>query len=332
MTEHPPSDVLAELIRSVGRRAQPPPEDYERVLHASREAWQRAVRQRVRRRWTYALAAGIALLAVSLATLRFIDSRPGDQIVAQLTISRGTVFASDDIGDDGHWVTGAGVPIPAGTRLRTDESGRAALRLDAGISLRIAGSTDVLLRPGNRIELFSGRVYVDTGTQPGGSVELVTRFGKLRDVGTQFEVLATGQTLRVRTREGLVRLTRDTSPETLECAGSEELRLDSLGHVERGRIAPHDAEWAWAATLSEPPRGAELPLLRFLEWVARETGRRVQYDSPATEARVRRVVLHVSSLDLAPVDALDVALASTDIEYTLPDDATILLRPRPAGE
>jgi hypothetical protein len=54
----------------------------------------------------------------------------------------------------------------------------------------------------------------------------------------------------------------------------------------------------------------------------------VTYDSAETEARVRRVILHVSGLDLSPVDALDVALAATDIEYALPDDATILLRPR----
>jgi hypothetical protein len=331
MTEHPPTDLLAELIRSVGRRAQPPPEDYERILHASRQAWMRAVRQRSRRRWTLALAAGVALLGVSLATLHVLDSTPGGAVVARLTISHGAVFASDDVGKAGRWLTDAGVPILDGTRLRTDASSRAALHLDSGVSLRLAASTDLLLRPGNRIELFSGRVYLDTGAQRGGHVELATRFGTLRDVGTQFEVLATGDGLRVRTREGVVRLTRDSERESLECAGSEELRLDSHGHIERGHIAPHDPEWAWAAMLSEPPRGAQLPLVHFLEWVARETGRQVHYDSPETEARVRRVVLHVISMDLAPVDALDVALASTDIEYTLPDDATILLRPRRRG-
>jgi ferric-dicitrate binding protein FerR (iron transport regulator) len=331
MTEHPPTDVLAELIRSVGRRAQPPPEDYERILHASRQAWLRAVRQRTRRRWTLALAAGVAFVGTSLGILRFLDSTASETVVARLTIARGAVFASDDVGKAGYWLTGAGVSIVDGTRLRTDEASRAALQLDSGVSLRLAGSTDLALRPGNRIELFSGRVYLDTGAQRGGSVELATRFGTLRDVGTQFEVLATGDGLRVRTREGVVRLTRDSDLEALECAGSEELRLDSHGHIERGRIAPHDPEWAWAAMLSEPPRGAQLPLVRFLEWVARETGRQVQYDSPETEARVRRVVLHVNSMDLAPVDALDAALASTDIEYTLPDEATILLRPRSRG-
>jgi hypothetical protein len=331
MTDQPPTDAVGELIRNVGRRAQPPPEDYDRILRVSHAAWQRAVRQRARRRWTLALAAGVALFGLSLATLRFLDSTAPGAVVAQLTIAQGAVFASDDVGAARHWLANSGSPILDGTRLRTDASGRAALRLDSGVSLRLAGSTDLVLRPGNRIELFSGRVYVDTGAQRDGSVELVTRFGKLRDVGTAFEVLASGDGLRLRTREGVVRLTRDAGPETFECAGSEELRLDARGHVERSRITPHDPEWAWAAMLSEPPRGARLPLVHFLEWVARETGRRVQYDSPETEARVRRVTLHLNSIDLAPVDALDVALASTDIEYTLPDEATILLRPRPRG-
>jgi ferric-dicitrate binding protein FerR (iron transport regulator) len=331
MTEHPKTDVLAELIRSVGRRAQPPREDYERILQVSQQAWQRAVRQRTRRRWTLALAAGVALLGVSLAILNFIDSTPGGAVVARLTISRGAVFASDEVGKAGRLLTGGGVEILDGTRLRTDASGAAALRLDSGVSLRLAASTDLLLRPGNRIELLSGRVYLDTDGQRGGSVELATRFGLLRDIGTQFEVLATADRLRVRTREGAVRLTRGSESEDLECAGSEELRVDSHGHVERGHIAAHDPEWAWAALLSEPPRGAQLPLVRFLEWVARETGRHVRYDSPETEARVRRVVLHVNSINLAPVEALEAALASTDIEYTLPDEATILLQPRRGG-
>ena len=165
-------------------------------------------------------------------------------------------------------------------------------------------------------------------TSHGGSVEVVTRFGALRDVGTQFEVLATGTTLRVRTREGAVTLTRGRSQPVLECAVSEELRIDSQGRVERGHIAAHDAEWAWAELLAEPPKGPELPLLQFLGWVARETGRGLRYDSSETESRVSKIVLHGTTPDVAPVQAMEVALATTDIDYSLVDDGTILLRHR----
>jgi ferric-dicitrate binding protein FerR (iron transport regulator) len=328
MADNPDRDSVAALIRAVGRRSAPPREDYERVLDASRAAWQRTVRQRARRRWTYALAAGVALVVLGIGVLRQVDDSSPAAVAAILATTSGNVFAGNTTGEQWRWLTDSGVPLLAGTRLRTDSSGRAALRLAPDTSLRIAGSTDLLLQPGNRVELLGGRLYVDTKGTRAASIEIVTRFGTLRDVGTQFEVLATGSTLRVRTREGAVTLTRGRSEAVLECAVSEELRIDSLGRVERGRIAAHDTEWAWAEMLAEPPRGPELPLLRFLDWVARETGRGLRYDSLETEARVSKIVLHGTTPRLAPVQAMEVALATTDIDYLLLDDGTILLRHR----
>jgi len=161
-----------------------------------------------------------------------------------------------------------------------------------------------------------------------GTVEIVTRFGTLRDVGTQFEVLATGTALRVRTREGAVTLSRDGSDVVLECAVSEELRIDARGRVERGRIAAYAEDWNWVESLAQPPRGQKLPLLQFLDWVSRETGRGLRYDSPETQLRVSKIVLHGTTPELAPVQAMEVTLATTDIDYVLPDDGTILLRER----
>ena len=326
MVDGPERDSVAALIRTAGRRAAPPRDDYERVLAVSREAWQRAVRQRVRRRWTYAIAAGLALVALGAGALRQLDGGGATAVAGTLTTANGAVFAGSMAGDEWHWLSEKDVPVLAGTRLRTDPSGRAVLQLAPDSSLRVAGLTDLVLQQGDRVELLSGRVYLDT--QGGTSkVEIVTRFGTLRDIGTQFEVLATDATLRVRTREGAVTLTRGKH-DVIECAVSEELRVDSQGRIERGHIATHDEEWAWAETLAQPPQGPELPLLRFLDWVARETGRRLRYDSADIELRVRKVVLHGTTPNLAPVQALEVALATTDIDYSLLDDGTILLRRR----
>lgn len=321
-------DSVGALIRAVGRRSVPPREDYERVLGASRAAWQHAVRQRARRRWVYALAAGVAFVVLGTGVLRHLDRSQPTVVAGTLTTISGAVFAGSAAGEEWRWLSESGVPLLAGTRLRTDASGRAALRLLPDTSLRIAGSTDLLLQPGNRVELLEGRIYLDTSSAHSGTVEIVTRFGTLRDVGTQFEVLTTGTALRVRTREGAVILTRGRSEAVLRCAVSEELRIDSQGHIERGRITPYDTEWGWAEMLAEPPRGPELPLLRFLDWVARETGRALRYDSPETETRVGKVILHGTTPDLAPVQAMAVALATTDVDYSLPDDGTILLRYR----
>jgi ferric-dicitrate binding protein FerR (iron transport regulator) len=330
MADHPEQDSVAALLRSVGKRSAPPAEDYERIFGASRLAWQRAVRQRSRRRWTYALAAGIALVGLAIGVLRQLDHSGPAILAGTLTIVTGPVFSGDATDEDWKWLVAADVPLLSGTRLRTDSSGRAALRLVSGAALRIAGASELILGSGARIELLDGRVYLDTqGVNRG--VEIVTRFGTLRDIGTQFEVFATGTSLRVRTREGAVTLTRAQSDTVLECGVSEELLIDMSGQVKRGRIAAFDPEWAWVETLAEAPRGPELTLRRFLEWVARETGRRLRYDSPETEMRVNQVVLHGTTPNRAPVQALEIALATTDFDYSLLEDGTILLRRRNAS-
>jgi hypothetical protein len=64
----------------------------------------------------------------------------------------------------------------------------------------------------------------------------------------------------------------------------------------------------------------------LLTWVARETGRAVRFASPDIERKAGTTILHGNIRHLAPLEALSVMLATTDLEYTLPDDATILIR------
>jgi ferric-dicitrate binding protein FerR (iron transport regulator) len=325
-------DSVADLLRQVGRRAAPPPEDYRRVFAASRSAWQAVVHRRRRRNRAWALAAGLAALVVGGGALWQLANPQRGVSAGKLVIVAGGVFAGDTGGEDWRWLNQPDIPLAAGTRLRTDPTGRAALRIGAATSLRIDGSTDLLLQEAGRIELLAGRLYVDTharhGNGHGGHVEIVTPLGTLRDVGTQFEVYAEPANLRIRTREGSVLLSTAASGMTIACNVSEELRIDTQGRIERGRILPHHEDWAWAQALAELPRAESLPLSRFLDWVARETGRRLLYDSPETEARVRKVVLHGTTPKLAPVQALEVTLATTDFDFTLQEDGAILLRRR----
>jgi len=53
-----------------------------------------------------------------------------------------------------------------------------------------------------------------------------------------------------------------------------------------------------------------------------------RFDAPVTETRARTVILHGSADNLAPLEALDAMLSTTDFDYELGEDGVILIRPR----
>jgi ferric-dicitrate binding protein FerR (iron transport regulator) len=169
-------------------------------------------------------------------------------------------------------------------------------------------------------------VYVDSGLPPeGGRVEIVTPAGTARDVGTQFELQVAGTRLRLRVREGSVSI--DRGGRSLRGAAGEQLVIDDMGGVARSTIAPVSDVWAWAESLAPLPDIDGRPAAQLISWVARETGRRLRYESPAIEVRAATVILHGDIRHLPPLAALEAMLATTDLEYVLDGD-TIEIRAR----
>jgi hypothetical protein len=62
------------------------------------------------------------------------------------------------------------------------------------------------------------------------------------------------------------------------------------------------------------------PASALITWVARETGRRLRYESPLVEQRAAAVILHGDIRHLAPMEALDAMLATTDLVVELSGD------------
>ena len=226
------------------------------------------MRQRARRRWTYALAAGIALVAFTAGVMRQFDRSDPPMLAGTLSIAIGPVFTGAATAEDWNWLSGTG-PAHEWHALAHRCFGPRGVAAGLGYRAAHRGPQSTDPRQEARIELLEGRVYLDTHGVTQG-VEIVTRFGTLRDIGTQFEVVATDTSLRVRTREGAVTLTRGQSDAVLRCEVSEELRIDVSGQVERGRIAAFDPEWTWVESLAEAPPGPELTCAGFSTgWRAR---------------------------------------------------------------
>ena len=322
-------DVLAELVRAAGSRPVPAEDDYQRVLAASRQAWQRAVRSRSRRRRHYALAAGVALVAIGAAMVTQRAPTPSPAVFASTAVVEGQVRMLVPGADEWLAVAGAGSEWVSGARLRTSAGGRIALALSRGGSLRVNEATEMTLTSSGRLTLIAGTMYFDSGEAMGpGSLEVVTRHGLVREVGTQFEVMSDASALRVRVREGSVEIERERQSPGLTGAAGEQLRIDSAGAVDRSAFPAHDPEWSWAVALADVPPIDGRPLMDLLDWVARETGHELHFADPDAEDRARNVTLHGSLRDATPLEALDAALATTDLEHVVQDDGVVLIRMR----
>ncbi len=319
-------DVLGELIQAAGRRTTPSSEHYEQAFAATHTAWRRKVYATRRRQGVFAAAATLAALAIGLsAVLQLMPEGPIPAVATTVIVQGDAAVFSPETGT---WqpLGEPGVVIGPGSRLRTEADGRTALRLARDISVRINTDSELVFSSASELELIAGTVYVDSGPDDSaGGVEVTTTHGTIRDIGTQFELKAVAGSLRVRVREGLVQLVQSGQKVELEGAAGQEFQIDSVGIVQHAPFSRYDPAWGWAEALVGPPDVDGLPVLEFLNWVARETGREIHYEEPGVQLAAGTSVLHGSAQSLTPMDALDVMLATTDFKYALSTNGVIVI-------
>jgi ferric-dicitrate binding protein FerR (iron transport regulator) len=323
--QSPTPDALASLIQAGGRREAPPEWAYDRAYAAMTDAWQAKLRAR-RTRTIATLAASIAVLGVAAGlTLNLFESRP--RAVASIGhVER--VIGSVQVRAPGanEWTSlqETAASLPEGTELRTLAGSAAALQID-DVSVRIADRTQLVLDSQARLSLQQGTVYVDTGGEAAQrGMLIIAGSTSVTDVGTQFEVRYQGGDYRVRIREGAVLLQRGA----LRRRGSagEQITIDQDDVIRSAAIAANDPDWRWVHNLAAAPDIDEQPLTVLLAWVARESGLKVRYASPAVERKATATILHGSIHRLQPLEALEVMLATTDLRHELLSDGTILIK------
>jgi ferric-dicitrate binding protein FerR (iron transport regulator) len=321
-------DSIGDLVRAVGRRPQPSQEEYDRVLSVATSAWRAKHASVRRRRWLLAAAAMLVTAVTGLATLVHWMPRRAPSPVASVTVIHGNIAVMRP-GDDTWRPLQLGNEVPQGARIRTGSHGGLALLLNRKQSVRIDQQSELALLSSGNLRLSTGAVYVDSGAQNDVvSVSVETDFGVVRDIGTIFEVRSTPDALRIRVREGEVRLDSPTRAAPVAGVAGEELAIDNHGRLARRTLRSSDPAWRWAEALATASDVNGRPLLQFLSWVARETGRQLQFQEPDVEVLARDVILHGTVRDLAPMDALDLMLSTTDLEYVLPNESVIVIRRR----
>ncbi len=316
------TDMVVALIQAAGRRAEPPEEAYRQVLDAAMTALRRKTARRRERNWLIGTVAA-SLSAVAFVLLFQLGQVPLQPRVATVISTIGAV----ELRSGNRWkpLVDPGGAVAAGAGLRTLAGGGAALSLGPGVSLRLASGSEVQFDGPQDILLRDGMLYLDNRATPGTGLRIGTPLGTVRDIGTQFEVRVADGTLRLRVREGRVEI--DRAGQHLIGEAGDQFEIDVLGGVSRSAISPTDVSWVWAETMAPAPDIDGRPAAELLAWVARETGRRLRYQSVVVEQRAATVILHGNIRHLAPLAALDAMLATTDLEYVLDGD-TMEIRAR----
>jgi hypothetical protein len=209
------------------------------------------------------------------------------------------------------------IALHAGDVLTTH--GPVLIALSSGGTLRVAPDTVLNLTSASEAALSRGRIYLDFPATPASRpFDISTRVGILEHLGTEYEVLSNEQIVRIRVREGRVRLRHDSTQNLLE-AGTQ-LLADSAGHITRSAIEPYGRDWLWVAALAPDYEIEGRPLLDFLQWAARELGRSVKFSDSHAREVAQRTVLHGSVKGRDPMDALSTVLSTTTLTYEIRGD------------
>lgn len=307
---------IEELLREVGARTEPSAELTGAVRAAVHAEWRAVVQQRAsrRRRAGLALAAGVVGLVAATAVLRLHVPQSQPQWVATLVRvdGRAQIEAAGELRE-----ARAGDAVQAGMRLQTGTA-RVALAVGASerLSLRIDAGSQVRFAAPDTIELQAGALYVDADPA-GGSLPLSvqTAAGVVRHLGTQYQVRTVATSVpgvEVSIREGRIEIASRYG--TNSAVAGERVAVSTAGSVSRSAVSAHDPSWQWAAQIAPAFDIAGRPLSEFLEWVARETGRELIYDSPAVQRAAAALELGGSIQGLDPDTALAGVITPTRFE------------------
>ena len=313
-------EMLGRLLK-LDRDAAPVPEMRQARARRAVQAHWRAQLVRRRRQRFLSLAAGLAVVGLSLGLLlRFM---PGDApIVGQVASVAGGLQVETPDEETVRLGQGSrGIELVAATTIRTGPDALAHLAWVTGHSVRLANATRLELVDARTLRLHRGAVYLDSGpVRTGEAVEVVTEHGVFREIGTRFMVSVDENGASVRVRDGKVALGGSGEP----VAAGEMLTVTQAGVRVTGSVGPDDPVWDWTFLALGKVELEGRTLDDFLRWVAAENGWQLDYATPDIARRATRHTLSGALDGLTPDQALDAVLRTFGLRHSLEDGRLVI--------
>ena len=311
---------IEELLRHVGARDEPAADVMHEVEAAVHAEWQSMLQaRRARRRYIAVGIAASALLAVALAIFGVRYLAPAPVEVAHITRVDGHLLVREE--SQAARELAVAQSVSTGETIQTDDRSRAALEFGDALSLRLDHDTIVRVASADEVVLTAGAVYVDSRADNPQELTVRTDAGSVRHIGTQYQVRTHADEMVVSVREGRVMIANAAG--TSSGVAGEKIRVTPRGQIERSSVAAHDPAWQWAAHAAPLFDINEHTLAAFLDWVSRETGRKVVYASEAAQSTAGDVKLRGSIAGLDPETALGAVLSTTQLRRYATEDESI---------
>jgi ferric-dicitrate binding protein FerR (iron transport regulator) len=319
-------EAFVELLSKAPPRPSPPAEDEALIRAAVHAEWQKVTAGNVRRRHftTYALAASVVLAVfATLNLLRDPVAEIGDLQMASVDKQFGAIGVNSQITNGGQLAA-----IEGGDLVETGSDSGLALGWHDGGSLRIDENTTVVFEAENQIYLKDGRVYFDSESgslssqaQTSGTANLSIRtdHGMVRHLGTQYMTAVADDELVISVREGVVSIdgnvtARASAGQQFAISGSGALTINDTNGVDN---------WEWVEK-STPAINLDGRLVaEALEWVSRESGRTISYESEEAELVANQARLR-GNMELPPSRALDIFMMTVDLNARIEGEVIVV--------
>lgn len=318
MTDPSSSGDDENALRSGLRADALSPEAMARIRAATEAEWRAQVATAPGMPWWRRgalLAAAASVLVVALGAITFTPSG-GEQL--------GTLARADGAGLLEHRMLGRSAAVAVGVPVRStntfDSRGATLLALAGGGNLRVAPGSQFEVLAANQLRLKKGEVYVDIppGEHVAAGFVVLTGAGEFRHLGTQFSVALVDDGTRLRVREGRVQWhAQDQPPANVEAG--VEMQIDANRNVSRRPIETVGDSWAWTEAVTPDIEIDDRPLGEFLQWVSRETGRKLVFADDAVRQQVANTHMHGNVRGMMPLDALRAVMAATSLRFDLPE-------------
>lgn len=311
------NDLLEKVLLLAEPRKPVDPERAGVIEEKTHERWQAMLARRhaAQRRRRFTVIGGGLAVAASIVLAVILVPRPAVQAPTVATVVN--VVGAPAIAERGHAMTtlSSDAVLHAGSVLETTSDDGVALQLVSGHSLRLAAASRVRIEA-DAIVLDAGSVYLDSGADGHAiPIEVRSRFATVRELGTQYMVQLSGNSLDVSVREGAVRVAKGNAVATANAG--EMLQVDESGRTQKLDVIEYGKHWEWVAQLAPVPDISGLSLAEFLRWLAREQGWQLEYTTIELARLAESVELGGSIDGMSGEEALELVMASTGWRYTL---------------